>query len=489
MSFRNWKQELEDVRPPPPSPWPLVLRFSLALVVLIGATCAALWGWPGYLRPKPWVRPGPPPKAIVLIFSSDLRGYIEPCGCTAQRWGGVARLGGAVSKMTQPATRILLDVGDMTSGPRRWQQVGLEHYLAALGQMKYMAANLGAAEAAMSAADIRAMAARSPVPLVSANVVDARTGEPLAAPFRQVLIDNLRVTAVGVTFPDAGRPPGDGVRIADVDECLGRLLPSLRGQTDLIVLMAAGDELALRAVAGAHPELDVVLGGRVAQASREIETVGSCRLAWHANKGQMVGRMDIAIRPDGRPDGRPEAATAVVMVLDNDVPEDPAMAELGERYNAQLASMNRQGGLKELGIPVTAPPRGNTYVGSESCGACHPSAYATWAGSRHARAYASLVRRQRDSNPDCVSCHVVDLGAGDGFVGVTASPQRINVQCESCHGRAGDHVAARRGGAGASAGRMTRVLSKSCETCHDCIHSPQFSFTPYWEKVQHGLEQ
>jgi hypothetical protein len=485
VAFRNWKQELEDQRPPKPSPWPLVLRCSLAPVLLAGITCGALWGWPGYLRPKPWVRPGPPPKAIVLVFSSDLRGYIEPCGCTAQRWGGVARLAGAVSTMNRPSTRFLLDVGDMTSGPRLWQQAGMEHYLAALGRMKYMAANLGAAEATMTAADLRAMAARSPVPLVSANLVDAHTGLPLAAPFCQVLVDNLRVTAVGVTSPDADRGTGEGVRIADIDECLGRLLPSLRGQTDLIVLLAGCDEPTMREIARRHPELDVILGGRVAQASRQIETVGSCRLAWHANKGQMVGRMDIAIRPDGRPD----AATSVVMVLDNDVPEDPALAELSEQYNAQLASLNRQGGLKGLGVPVTEPPRGNTYAGSEACRSCHAGAYQVWVSSRHARAYASLVKRQRDSNPDCVSCHVVDLGAGDGFVGAGASPQRTNVQCESCHGRSGDHVEARRKGADAAAGRLSRVLPKSCETCHDCLHSPQFSYTPYWEKVQHGLDE
>ena len=53
-----------------------------------------------------------------------------------------------------------------------------------------------------------------------------------------------------------------------------------------------------------------------------------------------------------RGDGRPAAATAVVSVLDNDVPEDATLAEVGARYNAQLAAMNREGGLKELGVRV-----------------------------------------------------------------------------------------------------------------------------------------
>ena len=45
---------------------------------------------------------------------------------------------------------------------------------------------------------------------------------------------------------------------------------------------------------------------------------------------------------------------------------------------------------------------------------------------------------------------------------------------------------ARRARMGHSVGKLTRVLPKSCETCHDCIHSPQFSFEPYWERIKHG---
>jgi hypothetical protein len=83
---------------------------------------------------------------------------------------------------------------------------------------------------------------------------------------------------------------------------------------------------------------------------------------------------------------------------------------------------------------------------------------------------------------------VVDLGAGDGFIGAGETPQRINVQCESCHGRGGDHVSARLAGAPFTDGKMTRVLPKSCNVCHDCVHDPQFSYTPFWEKIKHGAE-
>lgn len=455
------------------------------MLLLAGMTCVALWVWPGYLLPKPWIRPGPAPEAMAIFFSSDAAGYIEPCGCTLQRWGGVARLGGALRKLQKPATRLRVDVGDMTGGTLRWQRVGLQHYLAALGQMDYSAANLGDMEIAMPASDLRAIAKSSPVPLVSANVLDAATGQPLVASHRQILINNLRVTILGVVSPSANRTPGQGLKIADIDQSLGAILPTLRPHTDVIVLLAAADEPTMRHIAQAHPELDVIVGGRVNQASQRIEQVGTCRLAWQAKKGQMLGRMDIQIRPDGQPG----PATGVMMMLDNDIPEDPALLDVVAQYNAELSRLNRQGGLAELGVPITDPPAGkNTYVGSENCRVCHPAEYKTWRQSDHSRAYESLLARQRDNNPDCVSCHVVDLGAGDGFAGLSQTPERANVQCESCHGRGADHASARTKHADVSVGKMSRVLSTSCEVCHDYQHSPEFSYTTYWTRIEHARQ-
>jgi hypothetical protein len=482
MAFRNWKQELEDQRPPRPSPWPFIWRLGAGLAFVGGLVCLALWVWPGYLLPKPWQRPGPPPTSLAIVFSSDLRGYLEPCGCTQQRWGGVARLMGSVKGMDDKA-RLLVDVGDMTAGAQHWQQVNLEHYLSALGQMKCAAANLGANEIAMSADAIRQVRSQSPVPLVSANVCDAATGQLLAEPCRHVMIENLRVTVVGVVVPIPNHALGPGVSVADVDESLGRLLPRLRPDADLIVLLAAAEEAQMKRLAQAHPEVDVILGGRVMQASKQVEMIGSCRMAAMADKGQMLGRMDVDITAEGQP----AAATCRMIVLDNDVPEDASMLDLVRRYNEELARLDRTGGLAALGVPSFDPPAGtNRYVGSDACQSCHKSEYEIWKRSAHSRAYASLVRRQRDSNPDCVHCHVVDLGAGDAFLGVASTPKMVDVQCESCHGRAAEHVRAHT--AKEACPKLPQVLPKSCQTCHDCIHSPQFSYDPYWEKIKHAKE-
>ena len=485
MAFRNVKQELQNERPPPPSPWPFIWRMIGSLALAAALLCAALWVWPGFLLDKPWPRPGPPAKKLTLFFSSDVSGYLEPCDCTEQRWGGIAKAAGLLTTVQKPQASLAFDVGQMTGGNRLWEQLAWAKYLQALAWMEYAAANLGAGEITLSASEILKAASASSLPLISANVVDRQTGRPLLATHHQVLTGNLRVTAVGVVQLDPHDALGEGLAVTDPNKALGDLLPSLRPHTDVLVLLAACDENTIEQLAKAHPEIDVILGGRVSQASKEIRQVGRCKIAYQANKGQMLGRVDLQITSDARP----AQATSRMILLDNAVPEAPPMLELVEQYNAELARLNRRGGLTELGLIITPAPAGsNRYLGSAACQTCHPQAYQVWKRSDHGNAYASLVRKSRDSNPDCLRCHVLSLGSGDGFTGLTITPDLIDVHCESCHGRAGDHLRARTAHRSPEVGRMPQVVRESCESCHDCIHSPYFDYDSYWEKIKHGKQ-
>lgn len=477
MAYRNWKQEFDDLRPPPPSPWPLIGRIASILGLAAAVVAAALWVWPGYLREKPWQRPGPPPKRLALIFVSNQRGYLETSGPVEHPGGGLPRMKTALDQLNCLPARLLCDVGGMTAGNRTWQRLGLERYLDALARMGFTVANLGPEEASLGIDELRRLAAASPVPLVSANVCDAVNRHPLLPTHHQVTIHNLRVTFVGVSASDDLTPPGPGLVITDIDQALGTLLPQIRPQTDLVVLLADCGEATLRRLALKHPEIAVILGGRVQQASREVEWVGACRLVWQSGQGQMLGRIDVDINDDGLP----QQAVCSTMLLGRDVPDDASMVALVQQYNDDLAALYRADGPAGLGLPPRQPSPGGDAVGGKACRSCHAQAAAAWDRTAHARAYATLTQRRRDSNPECLRCHVLDLWpSGDQPAAM------VNVQCESCHGGGARHLQARRAGASAEVGRLAPVTEASCQTCHDCTHSPAFAFGPYWEKIKHG---
>lgn len=81
-------------------------------------------------------------------------------------------------------------------------------------------------------------------------------------------------------------------------------------------------------------------------------------------------------------------------------------------------------------VAVLAAAKAGQWVGSDTCGSCHPSQLAGWKETRHARAADRLGAKPRAR---CLGCH----GTGDAPAGKAAF---LEVGCEACHG-AGGHYA------------------------------------------------
>jgi hypothetical protein len=81
-----------------------------------------------------------------------------------------------------------------------------------------------------------------------------------------------------------------------------------------------------------------------------------------------------------------------------------------------------------------------TYVGAEGC-LCHADpVQKSWKMSKHARAFELLKLAGQENNEKCRPCHTTGYGqGGHGTPGVDVNLE--GVQCEECHGPAGEHVA------------------------------------------------
>jgi len=91
-------------------------------------------------------------------------------------------------------------------------------------------------------------------------------------------------------------------------------------------------------------------------------------------------------------------------------------------------------------LPEPAPEGAASYLGLEKCSACHLEEAAFWKTTRHAKAYETLVKDDKQFNLDCVSCHVSAYEKPGGST-VTHVLGLTDVQCEVCHGPGSLHVA------------------------------------------------
>ncbi len=112
-----------------------------------------------------------------------------------------------------------------------------------------------------------------------------------------------------------------------------------------------------------------------------------------------------------------------------------------------------------------------SYQGDSVCMECHETHHSDWSSTAHARAFDTLKAIGQQTNASCLVCHVVGYGVPGGFVSEAATPNLINVQCETCHGPAGGHVSA------GDPGSLRPVTTKSpmlCGGCHNGFHHPTF---------------
>ena len=133
---------------------------------------------------------------------------------------------------------------------------------------------------------------------------------------------------------------------------------------------------------------------------------------------------------------------------------------------------------KATGAPIPMLLRSKGYSGSEVCGVCHESQHDTWLLTQHAGAYDTLVKHGAETDPECVSCHVVGFGAEGGFDMATRAAALEDVGCESCHGRGGPHLS--------PDFVQGDNYESACLTCHDQKHSLGFEYASFVPQISHA---
>ena len=85
---------------------------------------------------KEWPRP-----QLALMISGEQHGYFEPCGCTSNQMGGMARRADLVKKLMEAGWEVRgVDLGGLSRRTIRQAQIKFESSLQALRDLQYVAA-------------------------------------------------------------------------------------------------------------------------------------------------------------------------------------------------------------------------------------------------------------------------------------------------------------------------------------------------------------
>jgi hypothetical protein len=378
--------------------------------------------------------PPPSPDAVV-IFTGDIRGYLSPCGCSDPMIGGVERMAGVVRQLSRQPNSYYVDLGNWLDGADRQEQLKAEALAQTWKSLKPTYLNVSRADRQLGDGYLAAMRSIVGGAIDSAELeMPALPGEPA------VRVGPLSITGVTSSRAAAlqGNPGGSRVVL------VAGSLDEAKSAAEI-----AGSGLYIYSLQGDPPKEPVHENG-----STFVTAGDHCRF---------VGRIELQ-------NGRWSSFQLIELG-----PELPNDGQAAQAYRAYLKRVTEENLLADV------PKRKGTpnYVGSEACLSCHEKEFDGWKKSLHAVAYDTLRKTGNHRDPECVGCHVVGLDHESGFTSVERRPQMAAVGCESCHGQASKHLESPYATYGA-AGEV------SCLPCHTTSNSPNFEFSTYWKKIEHG---
>ena len=172
----------------------------------------------------------------------------------------------------------------------------------------------------------------------------------------------------------------------------------------------------------------------------------------------------------------------------------PSIAKGLESYEKSVPSL-----VKKCEENITCPEVKNnqaTYVGAQTCKACHQPAFDVWQKAKfivdgkdeqgntikreigHSKAWKTLSDIHKDTDRSCIGCHSIGFMQPGGYCKTNEVDFRKDVQCESCHGPGSLHAQS-----GNKALIKRNVSEETCRSCHHVPHIPSFESFNYDEQV------
>jgi hypothetical protein len=482
-------------------------------------------------------KPTPPDGKKVTVFAlAEVRGQIEPCGCTTDPLGDLARTTAMVQVARNAGPTVVLDAGSLLYSQRPVPpHLDAQEKLKSDLLVKAYAEELQVAAIGLGPMDL----AKGPDlvrPARQAANVAAASGVPIEPP-KVIDAGGVRVGVFGVVSAEMapGLEVGDPTTAArDAVTALGKEQPDV--VVALLTMKRKDAAKLLRAVDG----IDFAILGmgldtpEPKDVDLRAEDIDGTWLVVPGNRGQVVPRLELTIR-DGEGftdavgaaaaealgvelDGRIATMEKEIAGFEADPTADPAFvaqkqAELAElraerqrlrdepmrapekgsyftlemvRIKKSLAcdpevlaaktAYSQAAGAANVAAvkePPEPPPPGKAgYVGVEACSDCHEEAVAFWDQTRHAGAWETLAERSKEFDHDCTSCHVTGWDKPGGSNMAFNEPLR-DVQCETCHGPGSLHVEAE----GEAAAKRTIQRAPATELCATQCHTPEHSDT------------
>ncbi|MGQ0503746.1 MAG: multiheme c-type cytochrome [Myxococcaceae bacterium] len=457
-----------------------------------------------------------PPKPIAIFVSSDVRGYLGPCGCSENMRGGIARAAHILAEAQKSHDVLFFDAGDTLFGAVSLPKVKVpqekrkaQALAAAYQQMGLTARGVGERDNALGDAFRGSLGLKEIAPgqAWADHRIAAVFAEDEAALVKAAKAAHAQGALLVVGLLHAGLPVAKSAAEnpaldADLlvvshatDENFGEESALLKTRVPVAVVQSKGrsllrldttwdgGEARFEWIASAEDVQRELAASdeRIERLREEVNAPGLKPELLQLKRAKleelMARREQRASQPPPKIAGR-NSLSARFVPLESNVPAEPAVEKLVKAHDQDVARLNLAWA-KAHGQDCPPAAKGEAaFVGNAPCKECHDETFAIWTSSKHAHAYKTLEEKGRQYDLECVRCHVVGMDQPGGVCRVDKVEARAHVGCESCHGPGSIHSddpTDKNIGAGNT--------PSTCVGCHDRENSPHFEFQSYLSQI------
>jgi len=401
---------------------------------------------------------------ITMVFTNNINGKMEPCGCSGVKNGGLARLASYLKEVRSESGEILLVDGGDLLGKRVFNEK-IKTFFEIMQILNYTCFSPGDEEIPY----LKDIYRYSATPVVISNY----KGGEKHKPFNSIKLFDAWGSRLNVRIWGAIAPRFISVssknKASPIDKTMFYMAPRKKKNKGVLnILLLHGSISEARSIA------KLKMGYNIIIAAHEGPSLGSPIII----NDTYILRVD----PQGVYVGRADISIVSGILKDVDVEVETVSGELAEDEVVQQKIIDYRTSLKKTGALAHFAEKkslkdGLTFIGVSKCGVCHKKNMNAWEKTKHSTAFSSLQDAGQSYNPDCVSCHSVGYGFISGFSEENKTPKLINVQCENCHGAGSKHAKAPK------ENRLGRPNEELCLGCHTDERDTHFVYEEYLPRI------
>lgn len=475
-----------------------------------------VWGGCAHFQRAPTARPSP----VVLFFSVGVNGQLAPCGCSEGMKGGIPKIASVVENAKASGWPVFYFDGGNALFPAKPSLEGAEPELKrraeavaqALKQMQATSVSEGKNDGLFGDTFRRSLnlpwqdlnsgqlfqLAGHAVAVVNASSLEwaqtlGNTMRQQGAEFVVALVQQPVRNLLGHSHPSVNiLISSEALGLGDAEENLLVSQPSPvvqiqpRGQSLLrLDLHFQGEDLAAFQWKPTPESLGRerrALEERMEVLRKQVNEPSLPEITRRLRKQKLE---ELAARSQALTEALPPSNAAqnqfsvTFISIESQLPNQKDIQQVVEAYDRDVTSINLQRAREEQAPCPQAADGQPQFVGSETCRTCHLPAYELWTRTRHASAYSSLEKKEKQYHVECVGCHVTGYRKPGGVCRIDEVKNRASVGCESCHGPGSLHVESP-----LSDNTIDPAPSATvCESCHNQENSPHFEASKYLPEV------